>query len=97
MSLTYSQSEIDELKKHLTAQQTETRNINQQVNELKSEQAAKNDYEQMDYLENQCRRNNFVINGLGPDKEDETWAETEAKVQAMFTAKLKIETSVESS
>lgn len=36
-----------------------------------------------------------MINGLGPDKEDETWAETEAKVQAIFTTQLKIDTSVE--
>lgn len=36
-----------------------------------------------------------MINGLGPDKEDETCTETEAKVQEMFTTKLKMETSVE--
>lgn len=36
-----------------------------------------------------------MINGLGTDKEDETWAGTEVKVQAMFTTQLKIETSVE--
>ena len=36
-----------------------------------------------------------MINGLGPDKDDETWAETEAKVQEMFTTKLKMETPVE--
>lgn len=95
VSLSYSQNEIDELKKNHTAQQIESRMINQHVNELKLEQSSKGGYEQMEYLENQCRRNNLVINGLGPDKEDETWDETEAKVQAMLATQLKIETSVE--
>lgn len=44
----------------------------------------------MDYLENQSRRNNLVINGLGPDKSDET-----SKVQEPFTNKLKLDASVE--
>lgn len=49
----------------------------------------------MDYLENQCRRNNLVINVLGLDKADETWAESESEVQDLLTKKLKLETPVE--
>ena len=52
-------------------------------------------HEQVDYLENQCRRNNLVINGLGTDKADETWAETESKVQELLTTKLKLNAPVE--
>lgn len=45
------------------------------MNKRKSGQAANGLCEQMDYLENQCRRNNLVIDRLGPDKADaETWA-----------------------
>ena len=50
VSLNYSQSDIDEIKKHLRAQQ---KDITKQVNELKTGQAANSDCEQMDYLENQ--------------------------------------------
>lgn len=48
----------------------------------------------MDYLENQSRRNNIIIEGLGPDKEYETWAETENKVCEMFTKNLKLNPKV---
>ena len=53
VSLNYSQSDIDEIKKHLRAQQNESKDITKQVNELKTGQAANGDCEQMDYLENQ--------------------------------------------
>lgn len=72
VSLNYSQKDIDELKEHQKAQESESKDISEQVNELKSGQVVIGYQEQIDYLENQCRRNNLVINGLGPDKADET-------------------------
>ena len=47
--------------------------------------------EKLDYLENQTRRNNLVIEGIKTDKADETWAETETKVKELFTSKLKLD------
>lgn len=95
MSLKYSQKDIDELKEHQKAQESESKDISRQVNELKSGQVVMGYQEQICYLENQCRRNNLVINGLGPDKADETWAETESKVQELLTTKLKLNDTIE--
>lgn len=62
--------------------------------EPKSGQAVMGYHEQIDYLENQCWRNNLVINGLGPDEADKTWEETESKVQELLTTKLNLNAAV---
>ncbi len=36
-----------------------------------------------------------MINGRGPDKADENWAETQSKVQELLTTKLKLDAPVE--
>lgn len=95
VSLTYSQNDIDELKQHQKAQLSECKELSKQVHDLTSGYDVNAYCEQIDYLENQSRRNNLVISGLGPDKADETWAETESKVQELFTTKLKLDASVE--
>ena len=95
VSLNYSQNDIDDLKKEQKAQQSEIKEISKQAHDQTSGHDVKAYCEQIDYLENQSRRNNLVISGLGPDKAEETWAETESKVQELFTSNLKLEAPVE--
>ena len=95
VSLNYSQNDIDDLKKEQKAQQSEIKEISKQAHVQTSGHDVKAYCEQIDYLENQSRRNNLVISGLGPDKAEETWAETESKVQELFTSNLKLEAPVE--
>lgn len=95
VSLNYSQNDIDELKESQKAQQSESKEISKQVLDLTTRHDVKAYCEQIDNLENQCRRNNLVISGLEPDKAVETWAETESKVQELFKSKLKLEAPVE--
>ena len=81
-SLQFSQKEVDELK--LTKLQTVDTSQKQVVPQ--SDLLAK-----VDYLDNQSRRNNIIIEGLGPDSASETWADTESKVREMFQNKLKLD------
>lgn len=79
--------ELQELKKV-------SKDILRQADELKSGQAVMGYHEQVEYLENQCWKNNLVINGLGPDEAEETWEETESRVQELLTTKLNLNAAV---
>lgn len=46
--------------------------------------------DKMEYLEGQSRRNSLVINGI-TESTNETWAETEDKINTVLTEKLKIQ------
>ena len=45
--------------------------------------------EQMEYLENQSRRNNVRVDGI-PEEDNETWEETEAKVKQVLKDELNL-------
>ncbi|KAI8493303.1 hypothetical protein Bbelb_293070 [Branchiostoma belcheri] len=45
----------------------------------------------VDYLENQSRRNNIIIDGIEGDNNSESWADTEVKVRDIITKNLKLE------
>ncbi|CAL9684648.1 unnamed protein product [Knipowitschia caucasica] len=95
VSLNYSQKDIDDLKKQAQMQKADFNGINKLIQDLKSELSLKSCDEQLDYIENQSRRNNIVITGLGPDRAEETWEQTEDKVKELITKNLKVEAPVE--
>ena len=79
-SLQFSQNEIDSLK-------VEIKDAKKSSNVDDESAVAK----KVDYLENQSRRNNIVIDGIEGDNSKETWAETEGKVRDLLTKNLKLE------
>ena len=93
ISLKYSQKDIDELKADQKEHSAEAKDLANQVLEIKSKKTvdSNDNFEKLDYLENQTRRNNLVIEGIKTDKADETWAETETKVNELVTSKLKLD------
>lgn len=87
-SLEYSQAELEDLKIgyqtsldcHKSAS-SDLVNIQSSLNNLSSK---------MDYLENQTRRNNLLIDGI-PDAKTETWHESESKVKKLISEHLKMD------
>ncbi|KAI8517432.1 hypothetical protein Bbelb_060130 [Branchiostoma belcheri] len=92
-SLQFSQQEVDSLK----AKQNE---VQQEVNALSltvedhvnnpQPQGTPDLEKKIDYLENQSRRNNIVIDGVADDSK-ETWAESEVKVRNILTKHLQLD------
>ena len=73
-SLEFSQKDIDDLKPSLLKLQ-ELDSATEEIQDDLDHQE-----EQMEYLENQSRRNNIRVDGI-PEEDNETWEETEAKVK----------------
>ncbi|XP_035686738.1 uncharacterized protein LOC118422958 [Branchiostoma floridae] len=92
-SLQFSQHEVDTLKTKLNEANSEITNlkatIDDQAKNPKSLQMPDME-KKMDYLENQSRRNNVVIDGIEDDVK-ETWADTEVKVRNILTKKLQLD------
>ncbi|KAI8518185.1 hypothetical protein Bbelb_042020 [Branchiostoma belcheri] len=80
-SLQFSQAEIDSLK-------ASSKDSNKTSTTTPAEAEI---VKKVDYLENQSRRNNIVIDGIVDDNNRETWADTEVKVRDMLTKNLKME------
>lgn len=88
-SLEFTQKDVAEFKAEMSKSKQEERKIHDKIevtsgviNDMKKE---------MDYLENQSRRNNLRIDGI-PEGPDESWAKTEELVREMLTNKLSFPT-----
>ena len=82
-SLEFSQKDIDDLKPSLLKLQDLDSAIEEIQDDLDHQE------EQMEYLENQSRRNNVRIDGI-PEEDNETWEITEAKVKQVLKDKLNL-------
>ena len=76
-SLEFSQKDIDELKPSLLKLQELDSAIEEIQDDLDHQE------KQMEYLENQSRRNNVRVDGI-PEEDNETWEKTEAKVKQVL-------------
>ena len=82
-SLEFSQKDIDDLKPSLLKLQELDSAIEEIQDDLDHQE------EQMEYLENQSRRNNVRVDGI-PEEDKETWEETEAKVKQVLKDELNL-------
>ena len=87
-SLQFSQAEIDGLK----INNAKCMEVGKTISEgLSASQTFTNDVSaKLDYLENQSRRSNVIIDGI-PDVKSESWSDAEIKVKNVFTDHLKID------
>lgn len=91
-SLKYSQKDIDEIKATQAMDKNAFKDLDKLVKQLHSTPVQSNILlERLDYLENQSRRNNIIIDGITLDHAEESWAETENKERELLTTKLKME------
>ena len=82
-SLEFSQKDIDDLKPSLLKLQELDSAIEEIQNDLDHQE------EQMEYLDNQSRRNNVRVDGI-PEEDNETWQETEANVKQVLKDELNL-------
>lgn len=91
-SLKYSQKDIDEIKATQDVDRNTFKDLDKLVKQSHSTSVQSDILlEQLDYLENQSRRNNIIIDGITSDHAEESWTETENKVRELLTTKLKME------
>lgn len=88
-SLEYSQKEVDELKTTLNSV------TNGAIKHLQSNTETlladnKRSLDKVEYLENQSRRNNIVIDGI-PETPEESWSDSEKKFREILSGKMKID------
>ena len=89
-SLQFSQAQIDDLREI----EKKVGSFESQLQALPSQHPSfenKDVISKIDYLENQSRRNNVIIDGLTQDNSYESWSDTEQKVREFMTNKLKID------
>lgn len=85
-SLGHTQSEVTAIKESLTNRRSSEPSV--AAGKLQDiENTLDNHERQIDYLENQSRRNNIRIEGI-PEERGETWDDTERKCQAFFSNSL---------
>lgn len=87
-SLQFSQNEVDELKQANNTSIIAFRTVSDEFALFKETQANLSD--KSDYLDNQSRRNNILIDGI-PDVITETWHESECKVKKILAEHLKMD------
>ena len=80
-SLEFSQKDIDDLKQSLPKLQE----LDLAINDIEDQMDCYED--QLEYLENQSRRNNVRVDGI-PEIDNETWEDTEAKVKQVLKDEL---------
>ncbi|KAI8492426.1 hypothetical protein Bbelb_298790 [Branchiostoma belcheri] len=92
-SLQYTQSEVDTLKSSLKEARSEVNILQTTIESMKcgKSQDTPELAKKMDYLENQSRRNNIVIDGVEGDSSKETWAESEEKVRNLLSKNLHLD------
>ncbi|CAH1274709.1 Hypp5400 [Branchiostoma lanceolatum] len=87
-SLQYSQKDIEEGKSATSQYEQRINEIEAELSQLKADSTTS--VNKMDYLENQSRRNNIIVDGI-PDSKEESWEESEQKVRVMIKEKLKLD------
>lgn len=84
-SLEFSQDKLDEMTAGHKEMATKIKLAEKTLEESKEELAAV--FNKMDYIENQTRRTNIVVDGIS-DEKGENWMESEKKVRHMITSRL---------
>lgn len=87
-SLQYSQKEIDDLKVANSINTSAVTSMSTKHDELK--EALANLALKADYIENQSKRNNIVIDGI-PDVPTESWDESQHKAKELLADHLKMD------
>lgn len=88
-SLEFSQREVDELKASLKSVTTgDIKNLKSDTEALKVDK--KHCLDKVEYLDNQSRRNNIVIDGI-PESPDESWSDSEKKFREILSEKMNID------
>ncbi|KAG7490865.1 hypothetical protein JOB18_043360 [Solea senegalensis] len=87
-SMEYSQSEVEDLKSAHTANLSASKSINLNFDEFQKSLEALTS--KMDYIENQTRRNNILIDGI-KDEKSETWHDTEVKAKKFLADHFKMD------
>lgn len=88
-SLEYTQKDVEQLKTNLDESNKDIKKIDKMLVTATSTLSECN--KEIDYLENQSRRNNLRIDGI-PEENDDSWAKTEELVREMLATKLAIPT-----
>ncbi|CAH1241749.1 Hypp6412 [Branchiostoma lanceolatum] len=86
-SLQYSQAEIEDSKTKQQDQNQSIKDVESKLDRVGVELSTI--VNKADYLENQSRRNNILIDGV-PDNKQENWTQCEQKVREILKDKLKL-------
>lgn len=92
-SLQFSQAQIDDLRvmeKKLGSFESQLQSLQSLPTQCMTPQS-KDIISKIDYLENQSRRNNVIIDGLIQENAYESWSDTEQMVREFLKNKLKID------
>lgn len=87
-SLQFTQKDVDQLKESRSRLSLDCKTFDKDIGKLG--QTLISTDSTSDYLEGQSRRNNLIIDDI-PEVDGEKWADTELKVQAMFTEHLHLD------
>ena len=92
-SLQFSQKDIDDLNSKVTSIDSKLNSQHIALEHIDKE--CEGISNQVDYLENQSRRNNIKILGLAESKEERTWEDTEKLIKSTIKDTLGVDESVE--
>lgn len=89
-SLEFTQNEVDSIKTENTLLKEELSNLKTElIKETDTEEKINKIYDRLDYQEDYSRRNNLRFDGL-EEKPNESWEETQEKVQRLLREKMNI-------
>lgn len=89
-SLEFTQASVDGMSKEQKAAVAEIKRLDIAIKKLEEDLAkipSLDCMEKLDYIENQIRRNNILVDGI-PDEKGESWDESERKVRAVIQKNL---------
>ena len=92
-SLQFSQKDIKDLQDKTLAIEKKIGKCSKTVNQ--HDEDLEDVSNQIEYLENQSRRNNLKITGVEESEEEKTWEDTEEVVKKIIREKLKIEEDIQ--
>lgn len=87
-SLEFTQSKFEEEKMGCTEIESKIRAFETNITTSRQELDAM--FKKLEYIENQSRRTNILIDGIG-DEKGENWCESEKKVREMFSKNLSLD------
>ncbi|KAL7371163.1 hypothetical protein ABVT39_020770 [Epinephelus coioides] len=87
-NMEFSQSEVEELKSAHTTNLSAFKSISANCDELQKTSEAL--ISKMDYIENQTKRNNILIDGIKDDR-SESWHDTEIKAKKFLADHFKLD------
>lgn len=93
LSLEFSQKDISDLQKNMEKieRKVEAQSTIQKESQAMLQDSFEEVYDQVEYLENQSRRNNIKIIGLAENRNEHSWEDTEKLVKETIRDKLGIQ------